>query len=156
MIIDKIDIRGSYWASEVTFNWGTKDECRVDFMKFEPINNSTSGLEKGIFICYEVKSSIEDYRSPNGHNFLGEKNYYVMPMDVWNRLTGKDALPSYNIGCYVPIPMGSDSHKEYENPTPLDSKDVKRWELKCVSKSRPVSRKYSNLTCLFNMFRSGH
>ena len=68
----KIGGMGNYWASEVTFNWGRKDECRVDYMKFEPVNNSPSGLEKGIFICYEIKSSLADYRSPNGHNFLGE------------------------------------------------------------------------------------
>lgn len=132
----KIGGMGNYWASEVTFNWGRKDECRVDYMKFEPVNNSPSGLEKGIFICYEIKSSLADYRSPNGHNFLGEKNYYVMPMEIYNKLKGEDML-HHSIGCYVPIPRGADVYKEHIDPTPLEQATIDGWELKCVSNSYP-------------------
>ena len=52
-----------YWASEVTLDYGTKDVKRVDFMQFEPLHQySVSGLEKGIFICYEVKSCKADFK----------------------------------------------------------------------------------------------
>lgn len=48
-----------YWAREVTFDYATTNAVRVDFMKFKPVNNTVSGIEKGDFYCYEVKSSVE-------------------------------------------------------------------------------------------------
>ena len=35
-----------YIASEVTFNYGSSDQCRVDYMRFKPLNNSISGIER--------------------------------------------------------------------------------------------------------------
>lgn len=61
-------LSGDYWASEVTFNHGRKNNFRVDFMKFKPHNQTPSGIEKGTFYVYEIKSCLADYRSPNGHN----------------------------------------------------------------------------------------
>lgn len=73
-----------YWAREVTFDYSTSKGKRVDYMLFKPKNNTPSGIEKGDFYCYEVKSSVEDFHSKNGHNFLGDFNYYVMPEDGLN------------------------------------------------------------------------
>lgn len=89
-----------YWAREVTFGYATSDMVRVDFMKFKPVNNTVSGIEKGDFYCYEVKSSVEDFHSKNGHNFLGDLNYYVMPEDVFEKV--KNEIPHY-VGVLVPI-----------------------------------------------------
>ena len=75
-----------YWAREVTFDYATTNAVRVDFMKFKPVNNTVSGIEKGDFYCYEVKSSVEDFHSKNGHNFLGDYNYYVMPEEVYEQI----------------------------------------------------------------------
>ena len=47
-----------YWAKEVTFDYSTAHAIRVDYMKFKPVNNTVSGIEKGDFYCYEVKSSV--------------------------------------------------------------------------------------------------
>lgn len=88
-----------YWASEVTFDYATSNAVRVDSMRFKPINNTVSGIEKGDFYCYEVKSSVEDFNSKNGHNFLGDFNYYVMPEDVYEKV--KNKIP-YKVGVYVP------------------------------------------------------
>ena len=38
-----------YWAREVTFDYATTHAIRVDYMKFKPVNNSVSGIEKGDF-----------------------------------------------------------------------------------------------------------
>ena len=62
-----------YWAKEVTFDYSTTAAGRVDFMRFKPVNNSVSGIEKGDFYCFEVKSSVNDFHSKNGHNFLGSQ-----------------------------------------------------------------------------------
>lgn len=88
-----------YWAREVTFDYATPNAVRVDFMRFKPINNTVSGIEKGDFYCYEVKSSVEDFNSKNGHNFIGDFNYYVMPEDVYEKV--KNKIP-YKVGVYVP------------------------------------------------------
>lgn len=88
-----------YWAKEVTFDYATGHAVRVDYMRFKPVNNSVSGIEKGDFYCYEIKSSVEDFASPNGHNYLGDYNYYVMPEDVYAAVKSK--LPFY-VGVFVP------------------------------------------------------
>lgn len=88
-----------YWAKEVTFDYATEKPIRVDYMRFKPVNNTVSGIEKGDFYCYEIKSSVEDFHSKNGHNFIGDLNYYVMPEDVFDAV--KDQIPYY-VGVLVP------------------------------------------------------
>ncbi len=86
LIKDRFSGIGKYWASEVTLNYGSADVKRVDFMQFKPANTmSTSGIEKGEFICYEVKSNMADYKSGHGQNFIGERNYFVMPMQLYKK-----------------------------------------------------------------------
>ena len=53
--------------------------------------------------CYEVKSSVEDFRSKNGHNFLGDFNYYVMPEEVLEEIR---SLIPWDVGVYVPQDAG--------------------------------------------------
>lgn len=88
-----------YWAREVTFDYSTTHAIRVDYMQFKPVNNSVSGIEKGDFYCYEIKSSVEDFHSKNGHNFIGDYNYYIMPHDVYTEVKGE--IP-YKVGVYCP------------------------------------------------------
>ena len=92
-----------YWAKEVTLDYATTNAGRVDYMRYKPKNNTISGIEKGDFYCYEIKSSIEDFRSKNGHNFIGDFNYYVMPSEVYKEV--QKEIPYY-VGVYVP--SGSD------------------------------------------------
>lgn len=84
-----------YWAREITFDYSTDHPVRVDYMKFKPINNTVSGIEKGDFYCFEVKSCVDDFKSKNGHNFIGDFNYYVMPLSVYEEV--KHLIP-YNVG----------------------------------------------------------
>ena len=63
------------------------------------LNNSISGIEKGDVYCYEVKSSVEDFHSKNGHNFIGDYNYYVMLLDVYEQV--KNEIP-YKVGVLCP------------------------------------------------------
>ena len=88
-----------YWAREVTFDYATSNRIRVDYMRFEPLNNTISGIEKGDFYCYEIKSSVEDFHSKNGHNFIGDYNYYVMPSEVYRKVFAE--IP-FGVGVYCP------------------------------------------------------
>ena len=99
-------------------------------------NNTVSGIEKGDFYCYEVKSSVEDFHSKNGHNFIGDFNYYVMPEDVYEKV--KDEIP-YKVGVLVP------EKKNYRGEW-YDLKSVKKSARK--DRERPVSE------MLLMMFRS--
>lgn len=110
-----------YWAKEVTFDYGTSEMRRVDYMRFKPINNSVSGIEKGDVYCYEIKSSIEDFLSKNGHNFIGDLNYYIMPEEVFRAV--RDSIP-YNVGV-----MTEDGHKGLKTVKKAHRKD----------RSRPIS-----------------
>lgn len=91
---------------------------------------------KGDFYCYEVKSSVEDFHSKNGHNFLGDYNYYVMPEEVYEQI--KKEIP-YQVGVYVPD--GMNYRGEW-----YDLKAIKKAKRK--DRSRPVSE------MLLMMFRS--
>lgn len=88
-----------YTASEVTFDYSSNHAIRVDYMRFKPVNNSVSGIEKGDVYCYEIKSSAEDYCSGHGLNFVGDYNYLVMPESVFDTL--RDRIP-YFVGVLVP------------------------------------------------------
>lgn len=88
-----------YWAREVTFDYGTLHQVRVDYIKFKPKNNTVSGIEKGDFYCYEIKSCVADFNSKNGHNFIGDFNCYVMPKDLYEQV--KQRIP-YNVGVLIP------------------------------------------------------
>lgn len=125
-----------YWAREVTFDYSTSNAVRVDFMRFKPVNNTVSGIEKGDFYCYEVKSSAEDFHSKNGHNFLGDFNYYIMPEDVFEEI--RNEIP-YGVG--VLVPAVKDRRGEW-----YSLEFVKKAKRK--DRSRPVSE------MLLMMFRS--
>ena len=125
-----------YWARAVTFDYATSNAVRVDQMMFKPVNNTVSGIEKGDFYCYEVKSSVEDFRSKNGHNFLGDFNYYVMPQEVYEKV--RNEIP-YRVGVY--IPEKKNHHGEW-----YDLKSVKKAVRQ--DRLRPVSE------MLLMMFRS--
>ena len=88
-----------YTANEVTFDYSTNHAIRVDFMRFKPVNNSISGIEKGDVYCYEIKSSVDDYCSGHGLNFIGDYNYLVMPESVFDAL--QDRIP-YFVGVLIP------------------------------------------------------
>ena len=143
---------GKYWASEVSLDYGTTHVRRVDFMQFCPENQvDISGIEKGIFICYEVKSCKADFNSGFGQNFVGEKNYFVMPMSLYKEL--EKELP-HGIGVLVPIPKGYDKHMELNNHTPLETET--EWELAVIKKAFKVGRQRSMNELLFCMLRAGH
>lgn len=127
-----------YWAREVTFDCSTSNAGRVDFMKFKPANNSVSGIEKGDFYCYEVKSSAEDFHSKNGHNFLGDFNYYVMTEETYAAVSTE--IP-YGIGVLIP------ERKSYFGDW---------YDLKVIRKPKRRNRDRPTSEMLLMMFRSAN
>lgn len=141
----------TYWAREVSLDYGSINVKRVDFMQFEPVGVvHISEIEKGIFTSYEVKSCKADYNSGFGRNFETEKNYFIMPMELYKEL----ATEINGIGVMCPIPVFGNKEDEFESPTPLDA-DV-LWELKVIKPAQKMYRKRSMTELLFCMLRAGH
>lgn len=60
LIADRLSDR-KYYAKEVTIDANTTKAKRVDVMQFVPVGVChVSDIEKGRFICYEIKSCIQD------------------------------------------------------------------------------------------------
>lgn len=123
-----------YLSKEVTFDYASDHRIRVDYMRFQPVNNSVSGIEKGDFYCYEIKSSVEDFHSKNGHNFIGDYNYYVMPENVYNKIRKE-----------IPFGVGVLTSSSLDTETSV---------LSCVKKAGRKNREKSATEMLFMMFRS--
>ena len=172
--VTKFSGYGKYWAKEVTLDYGKTEIVedkngnfneksktkRIDYLQFEPINQlSIDGIEKGIFICYEIKSCKEDFLSGYGQNFIGEKNYLVMTMQTYKELVecGEINKLSHKIGILVAMPLSrkySDRRliEEYENPTKLE--DCADWYLETIRASNKSYREKSMIELLFCMLRS--
>ena len=170
LIADRLSGVGKYYAREVTLDYGKSELVedkiksktrRIDFLQFEPENQlSVSGIEKGVFTCYEIKSCKADFLSGYGQNFVGEKNYLVMTMNTYKELKecGEiDKLP-YNVGILVPMPCSKkyDRDKiqsEYDAPTQYPIED--KIYLETVKKAYKKNREKSITELLFCMVRSG-
>lgn len=149
---DKFSGMGKYWASEVSLDYGSNEVKRVDFMQFNPINQiDISGLEKGTFTCYEIKSCKADFNSGWGKNFIAEKNYFVMPMSTYIEVIND--IPYY-VGVLCPIPTNKEKYGEFVNPTDIDG-DTSNWKLATIRSCHQQGRKRSMCELLFCMLRSG-
>lgn len=59
LVLDRFGGMGKYWAKEVSIDpfLAKGKPKRVDYMQFIPPGQcSVSDIEKGIFVCYEIKS----------------------------------------------------------------------------------------------------
>lgn len=160
LVSGRLSGMGKYYASEVTLDYGQGKgkEKRVDFMQFVPENQlCTAGIEKGSFICYEIKSCKADFNSGCGLNFEGDKNYLVTTMKVYKEFIS-DIQMQYKIPAHVGIMVACPYHTnptdEFQTPTSIDEKDV-FWDLKIIKQSHPTYRKRSMAELLFCMLRSG-
>lgn len=163
-----LNVFGKHYAKEVSVDPWKANGKRVDYMQFSPGDQmSISGIEKGIFTCYEIKSCKEDVYSGNGLNFYGEKNYIVTTMECYKDIlpdikSGKfekhlsDCNPesSHYWGIMVAVPYMREVENDFTNPTPIDA-DIRQWVLRVVRPCRLGSRKRSMTELLFCMLRSG-
>lgn len=77
--------------------------------------------------CFECKISLSDFKSKNGHNFHGNRNYYVVPKDLVKKI---EELVPEDIGILMWIETdrfaGLRLYKECEFK---DISDKIRWQL---------------------------
>lgn len=80
---------GTYICFEVALPLYKWDNERVDVLSYET---------KGVWRCYELKISKNDFRSKCKLSFYGNFNYFVMPYELYEQV--KDEIPK-DIGVYV-------------------------------------------------------
>lgn len=167
LVANRLSGAGKYYAREVSIDPWTDHGKRVDFMQFVPENQmSISGIEKGIFVCYEVKSCKEDLYSGHGLNFFGEKNYIVMSMECYKSilddyrdgeisryLMEHHPESSQYYGFLVAVPCGRTMDDQFIQPTPL-SGSPNDWKLMAINNCRLGPRNRSTTELLFCMLRS--
>jgi len=78
---------GTFACFEVTIGFNGKE--RVDLLTYNT---------KGIWRCYEIKVSKQDFYSKSAHTFVGHYNYFVMPDQLFKEV--KKDIPKY-VGVYV-------------------------------------------------------
>lgn len=118
--------QGYHCCHEVTLPYSPQFEIYnqgiVDTVLFHKARN-----QQGVFRFYEIKISVSDFHSKNGHNFSGNFNYYVMPMEIYEKV--KNEIPKF-VGCLVARKYIS--HRTQKEETTFDcAKKPKQQELKC-------------------------
>jgi len=85
--------RARHMAFEVPVVCGTSHCGLIDAVEVAEYMKYIGSTQQDeiLTICYEVKISKADFRNKNGHNFVGNLNYYVMPMELYKDV--KDLIP---------------------------------------------------------------
>lgn len=87
MLLSKFDGRKDFYVFECTIGWYGHEI--VDCISYN-VNREIT--------CFEIKQSISDFHSKNAVTFIGDKNYYVMPVELYEKV--KYEVPM-EIGVYV-------------------------------------------------------
>lgn len=108
------------------FAWQRRNHCKkqperwqfrrstcydVDWsFRFEPCDRNDCSLnvkEKNlsnepeiVITCIEVKSSLNDFSSINGHNLVGNCNYYLMPYEMKHKVIATEIPPEIGVLAY--------------------------------------------------------
>ena len=108
--------------------------------------------------CFEIKQSVQDFHSKNKLTFIGNKNYFVMPYSLYEKV--KNEIP-YEIGVYVAI-----DHMEDKEKTAVINEygtvRITHWaepvdgfkELYCIKSAKTVDLKADKEVILSSMLRS--
>ncbi len=87
------------------------------------------GVPKILITCYEIKVSVADFKSKNGHNFVGNLNYYVVPSTILKQI--RPLVPK-GIGI-ISYCMGSLRRQQDSTYREMEDEDQK-WMLLSVMK----------------------
>lgn len=94
-----------FFVFECTYGWAGKEI--VDAIMY---NNERE------VSCYEIKQSKSDFNSKAKLSFFGNKNYFVMPYELYEQVKN-DIYNNYkHVGVYVPckIPRYGDNDRVYD------------------------------------------
>jgi len=131
-------------------------ECTIGWYGSEIVDCIMYNCQREIY-CYEIKQSVQDFHSKNRLTFIGNKNYFVMPYDLYEKV--KNEIP-YEIGVYVSIEKLEDKEKEEINQYGIVKKTL--WaepvsgfkQLYCIKRAKRMDLKADKEVILSSMLRS--
>lgn len=146
LLSQKFDSRNDFYVFECTLGWYGKEI--VDCVMYN--------CQREIH-CYEIKQSLQDFHSKNKLSFFGNKNYFVMPYELYEKV--KNEIP-YEVGCYVSIDHLEDKEELVTNKYGITNK--KMWvepvngfkQLYCIKNAKKVDLKADKEVILSSMLRS--
>ena len=143
LLAAKFKPRSEFYVFECTLGWnGTEIVDCVMYNCYRDV------------YCYEIKQSINDFHSKAKKSFFGNYNYYVMPLELYNKV--KDEIPN-GVGVYVAID-GLEPHSEKD---PKRSYIIRHWvepqpgmkSLHCMVRAQRVELRADKEVILSSMLR---
>ena len=131
-------------------------ECTLGWYGSEIVDCVMYNCDRQVY-CYEIKQSVQDFHSKNKLSFFGNKNYLVMPYELYEKV--KNEIPK-EIGVYVAIEKLEP--KEEIKTDEWGNKWTKTWaepinglkELYCIKPARKQELKADKEVILSSMLRS--
>ena len=128
-LVNKFIASGERFALEVPVKTGIVDFITVSFDYRSPKNKIPT------ITCCEIKTSLSDFKSKNGHNLVGDYNYYVLTKNVWDTIKETIRYPKEGYIVYDKGKLFYKSHspENFDNPS-LEEKYkimdsmLMRWE----------------------------
>lgn len=146
LLRNKFNSRNDFFVFECTIGWYGSEI--VDCIKYNCQREIT---------CYEIKQSKQDFHSKNKLTFIGHKNYFVMPYELYEEVKGEIPV---GIGVYVAIDRLEEKHREEINDFGI--KNAWSWfepvdglkELYCIKTASKQDLKADKEVILSSMLRS--
>ena len=135
LLSQKFDNRSEFYVFECTYGWYGKEI--VDCIMYN--------CQREV-CCYEIKQSLQDFHSKNKLSFFGNKNYFVMPYELYKKAEREIYTNFSNVGVYVPIKTPEFGDKDYI----FDIYD----QLVCIKQARKQELKADKEVILSSMLRS--
>lgn len=103
----------------------TKENCHGCFFRKHT-------YEVGMMVtCFEVKITVSDFKSENGHNFHGNENYYAVPKEIVKQIEplvpAEIGILSYNGNWLRTVRKAKWINIDYELKTLLLYNAMKKW-----------------------------
>lgn len=135
LLSEHFDRYSEFYVFECTYGWSGKEI--VDCIMYNHQREVS---------CYEIKQSKSDFNSKAKLSFFGNKNYFVMPYELYRQVE-KEIYEKYiHVGVYVPIKTPRYGDKEHIY-------DVYE-QLKCVKPARRQELQADKEIILSSMLRS--
>lgn len=131
-------------------------ECTIGWYGSEIVDCIMYNCQRETY-CYEIKQSVQDFHSKNKLTFIGNKNYFVMPYSLYEKV--KNEIPT-EIGVLVAI-----DRIEPKEETSVDIYGIKKTtyytepidglkKLYCIKPARKQELKADKEVILSSMLRS--
>lgn len=98
-----------------------KSTCTGCFDKSSKLHERVLGIA---CTCFEIKISKSDFKSKNGHNFVGNFNYYVVPKELYPEIV--ELVPD-DVGIIVYIGSGCLRKKKECQRKEIEMSDLNRY-----------------------------